>query len=122
MREKRRFIRFEIPIKAAYILQKEPKIEKIGTTKDICAGGIQLLTSEAIPVSSKIDIKLFIPEALNPAHLKGTVVWSKEVTAKKSLSYCAGIEFDKIEEDNKNTFLKFLCEMMYDKIGKKKIG
>jgi c-di-GMP-binding flagellar brake protein YcgR len=122
MREKRKLIRFEIPIKATYIIQKEPKLEKTGMTKDISAGGMQLLTSEALPVNGKIDIKLFLPEALNPVHFKGIVAWSKEIGIKKTLSYSAGVEFDKIEEDNKSTFLKFLCELLYEKIGKKKIG
>ena len=114
MREKRRFIRFDIALKTAYIVQKEPKIEKFGITKDISARGIQLLTSEKLESWNKVDLKLFIPEALNPAHIKGVIVWSKELAGGvEGYSYSAGIDFEKIEEDNKNTFLKFLCSLMY---------
>lgn len=120
MREKRRFIRFDISLKVHYIIQKEPKAEKTGITKDVCAGGIQLLTEEKLSTGSKIDLKIFIPEALNPAHLSGVVVWSREVSSGKKLSYGAGIEFGEIEEDNKNTFLRFLCDLLYRKTGKKK--
>lgn len=120
MREKRRFIRFEISLKVNYIVQKEPKTEKTGITKDVSAGGIQLLTEEQLSTGSRVDLKIFIPEALNPAHLNGIVMWSREVSAGKRLSYGAGIEFGEVEEDNKNTFLKFLCYLMYKKIGKQK--
>lgn len=113
MREKRRFIRFEIALKVAYIVRKEQKIEKFGTTRDISVQGIQLLTSDKIKPGDKLDLKIFLPEALNPAHIRGIAIWSKEQDAAKSHSYSAGIDFEKIEEDNKNTFLNFLCGLMY---------
>lgn len=120
MREKRRFIRFAIALKVAYIVQRDPKTEKLGTTKDVSAQGMQLLTSDKLELGDKVDLKIFVPEALNPAHMKGIVVWSRELDSQKSHSYNAGIDFGKIEEDNKNTFLKFLCDLMYSKIGDKK--
>jgi len=120
MREKRRFIRFDIVLKVAYIVQKELKTEKLGTTKNVSAQGMQLLTSDKLEQGDKVDLKIFVPEALNPAHMKGIVMWSKDPEPAKSHSYSAGIDFGKVEEDNKNTFLKFLCDLMYAKIGNKK--
>ncbi|MBU1913307.1 MAG: PilZ domain-containing protein [Candidatus Omnitrophica bacterium] len=120
MREKRRFIRFDIALKVSYIIRKDPKVEKIGTTKDVSAQGMQLLTGDKLEAGDKVDLKIFVPEALNPAHMKGIVVWSIESGPAKSHSYSSGIDFEKIEEDNKNTFLKFLCDLMYAKIGDKK--
>jgi len=120
MREKRRFIRFDIALKVSYIIQKDPRAEKIGTTKDVSAQGMQLLTGDKLEAGDKVDLKIFVPEALNPAHMKGIVVWSIESGPAKSHSYSSGIDFEKIEEDNKNTFLKFLCDLMYAKIGDKK--
>lgn len=122
MREKRRFIRFNIALKVNYILQKDPKTEKTGTTKDVSAGGIQLLTGEQLEAGNKVDLKIFLPEALNPVHLRGVVMWSKELGQGKGSthSHSAGVEFSRIEEDNKNTFLKFLCDLMYEKTGDKK--
>jgi len=120
MREKRRFIRFSIALKVAYIAQKDPKTEKLGTTKDVSAQGMQLLTSDKLEPGDKLDLKIFVPEALNPAHMKGIVVWSRELDSPKNHFYSAGIDFGKIEEDNKNTFLKFLCNLIYAKIGDKK--
>jgi len=120
MREKRRFIRFDIALKVSYIIQKDPKTEKIGTTRDISAQGMQLLTGDKLEVGDKVGLNIFVPEALNPAHMKGIVVWSRESGPAKSHSYSSGIDFEKIEEDNKNTFLKFLCDLMYAKVGDKK--
>ena len=118
MKEKRRFIRFEMASKVDYIVGKEPKVEKMGITKNVSAEGIQLLTEEKLDTGKKISFKMFTPEALNPAHLNGRILWSKEISKGEKLSYCSGIEFGKVEEDNKNTFLKYLCDLMYKKIGK----
>ena len=117
MREKRRLIRFGINLKVNYVIQKEQKAEKTGITKDVSAGGIQLLTEEKLNIGNKVELKIFTPEALNPVHMKGIVVWSNEISSGKNMSYANGIEFGKIEEDNKNTFLRFLCDLMYKKIG-----
>lgn len=119
MREKRRFIRFVITLKVNYYIQREPKVEKTGITRDVSVGGMQLLTEEKLETGSRVELRLIIPEALNPAHLAGTVLWSSEIAGEKKPSYAAGIEFGDIEEDNKNTFLRFLCDLMYGKIGKK---
>lgn len=119
MREKRRFIRFNISLKLNYTVQKEPRVEKTGMTKDVSAGGMQILTEEKLATGSRLGIRFFIPNAPNPAHLSAVVLWSKEAPGEKKLSYTAGVEFKGIEEDNKNTFLKFLCDLMYGKIGEK---
>jgi len=116
MKEKRNFIRFDIPLKVHYTVQGDPKIVKTGITKDVSAGGVQLLTEEKIDIGNKIDLTVFIPEALNPVHLAGIAVWVKEIRSEEKSRYCTGIEFTKIEEDNKNTFLKFLCNLMYKKM------
>lgn len=122
MREKRRFIRFDIALKVTYCIQKEPKIERTGITSDMSVGGIRLLTEEKLETGSRVEFMIFIPEALNPAHFAGIVLWSNESGGSKKPSYISGIEFGPIEEDNKNTFLKFLCDLMYRKTGAIKGG
>jgi len=120
MKEKRKLIRFSISLKVEYTVDREPNIIKKGKSKDISAGGIHLITEERLRTGSKLALKLFIPDALNPVHLNGTVLSSKEIEINRKLSYSENIEFGEIEEDNKNTFLKFLCNLMYGKIGKEK--
>ena len=56
MREKRRFIRFEIALKINYAIQTEPKIEKTGKTKDVSSGGMQLLTEERLEPGSRLGL------------------------------------------------------------------
>ena len=113
MREKRRFISFNVALETAYIVQKDPKIEKIGVTRDVSARGMQLLTNDKLEPGNEIYLKISVPKALNPAHIKGVVVWSREQDTAGNYPYSAGIDFKKIEEDNKNIFLRFLCSLMY---------
>lgn len=83
--------------------------------KDVSADGLRFETFDPdLKVSSILEIKLDIPNAANPAHAKGRVVWQKKVTLEDGAPVDCGIELVEIEEDNKNTFLKFLCDLIYD--------
>jgi len=119
MKESRRFLRFDVDLKVDYMIQREPKIERTGLTKDICAEGMQLLTEEKLQKGDKLEFKITLPEALNPVHLNGNVMWSKDLSPEQKFSCSAGVEFGEIEEDNKNTFLQYLCNLMYLKTGRK---
>ena len=42
------------------------------------------------------------------------MVWIKQLSLEDDAPYDIGIELTEIEEDNKNTFLKFLCDLIYN--------
>ncbi len=113
MKERRRFIRFETALKVRYIVQyQDPPVEKTGTTKNLTAEGIQVVTETPLSEGDSLELKIDLPKAPNPVHIYGSVVWSEESKTAEGSIYNSGIKFIKIEEDNKNTFLKFLCELM----------
>jgi hypothetical protein len=64
--------------------------------------------------SSVAELKLDLPGTQNPVHAKGIVVWKKKISLEDRSPYDVGIEFSEIEEDNKNTFLKFFCDHIYN--------
>jgi len=47
-------------------------------------------------------------------HAKGKVIWIKQLSLEDDAARDVGIELIEIEEDNKNTFLKFLCDLIYN--------
>lgn len=110
--EKRKFLRLNMPVEMEYVL---PGANKICTavTNDIAAGGLRFATNEQLQKDLNFEIKLKLPNVQNPVHASGRVAWLKKLTLEDSAPFDVGVEFLKIEEDNKNTFLKYLCDLIY---------
>lgn len=84
-------------------------------TKDLSAEGLRLESkTKDLKEGSILELKLEIYGANNPVHAKGKVVWKKRLSLEDNAPYDIGIELTGIEEDNKNTFLKFLCDLIYN--------
>ena len=111
--ERRRFVRLEAPVVVSYIAPRSDTMLH-ASTKNISADGIRFQTTDrSLKEADVIPLHLQIPQAANPVHAKGVVVWKKRISLEDGAPYDVGIEFAEIEEDNKNTFLRFLCDLMY---------
>ena len=111
--ERRRFIRIEGPIDISYVPQNSSTVRGI-TAKNISADGFRFETHDKdLNESGVIEMKINLPETANPVHAKGRVAWKKKISLEDRAPFDVGIEFTEIEEDNKNTFLKFLCDHIY---------
>ncbi|MDD5495554.1 MAG: PilZ domain-containing protein [Candidatus Omnitrophica bacterium] len=118
--ERRRYIRLQTPITISFAV---PETGKVYTTsvKNISADGLRFETRDKhLKESSEIEFKLDISAATNPVHAKGRVVWKKKLSLEDAAPFDVGIEFIEIENDNKNTFLKFLCDLIYNIVKEKK--
>ena len=112
--ERRRYVRLQTPIPIAYTVPQTGSVHTT-STKNISADGLRLETHDkTLKEGDLIELKLTIAGALNPVHAKGKVIWKKKMSLEDAAPFDCGIEFAEIEEDNKNTFLKFLCDLMYD--------
>lgn len=110
--EKRRYIRTAVSVSLLLRYEENNDVREIeATTKNISATGMLVKIDRKLPTDQKLDISFFTPNHPNPVHCKGKAVWSTAL-AKPGMYHC-GIEFTHIEEDNKNTFLKFLCDSIY---------
>ena len=111
--ERRKYIRLKAPVLVTYSFKGNNKIYQT-SAKDISADGIRIeSTSRAVPEPGEVEMKLEIPGAANPVHARGRIVWKKKLSLEDNAPFDVGIEFLEIEEDNKNTFLKFLCDVIY---------
>lgn len=112
--ERRRYIRLKTPISVTYTIPETGGVYST-VTKDISADGLRFESYEKdLNENGIIDIRLDISGAHNPVHVKGKVVWKKKLSLEDKAPYDVGVEFTEIEEDNKNTFLKFLCDLIYN--------
>jgi c-di-GMP-binding flagellar brake protein YcgR len=111
--ERRKYIRLKTPIPVTYTVPETGSVYN-AVTKDISADGLRFESrSKDIKSSGIVELKLDIPGSHNPVHAKGKVVWKKKLNLEDNASYDIGVELIEIEEDNKNTFLKFLCDLIY---------
>ena len=112
--ERRKYIRLRTPINISYTIPETGKICAT-VTKDISADGLRFETHDNdLRESAVIELRLEIPAAPNPVHAKGRIIWKRKLSLEDSAPFTVGIEFCEIEEDNKNTFLKFLCDLIYN--------
>ncbi len=112
--ERRRYIRLSKPININFTHSGKDKVLHT-VSKNVSAVGVGFETKEKLEPGSLLKLEIELPKAPNPVHVLGKVVWSKRVTLEDGSPHSAGIEFTKIEEDNKNTFLKYLCDITYTK-------
>ena len=112
--EKRKFIRLGVPVEIKYLNPAEANpVRRSATTKDISCDGLRFVSEQKINEGSALEMNLTIPGASNPVHVKGKTVWSKKTSSEDAAPFEVGFEFSEIEEDNKNTFLKYLCDILY---------
>jgi c-di-GMP-binding flagellar brake protein YcgR len=111
--ERRKYIRLKTPVSVTYTVQNTGIVHN-SVTKDMSADGLRLETkARDIEKGSVLELKLELYGANNPVHAKGKVIWIKELSLEDDSPCDIGIELTEIEEDNKNTFLKFLCDLIY---------
>lgn len=111
--ERRRYVRLDAPIDVAYTVPETGSVLN-SNTKNISADGLRFETlNKSIKESDILELKMVIKNAPNPVHAKAKVVWKQKVSLEDAAPYDLGLEFTEIEEDNKNTFLKFLCDLIY---------
>jgi len=76
---------------------------------------VTFLRSNSAYIANDIaELKIDIPNALSPVHAKAKVIWKRKLSTENGAPFDMGCEFTNIEEDNKNTFLKYFCDLLYE--------
>lgn len=112
--ERRSFIRLREPIGVTYSVPGQGKVYSV-TAEDISADGLRFRTKDKeLKEGDTLELKLDIPKVANPVHAKGRIIWKRKLSLEDNAPFDIGTELVEIEEDNKNTFLKFLCDLIYN--------
>ncbi|NQT22198.1 MAG: PilZ domain-containing protein [Candidatus Omnitrophica bacterium] len=109
--ERRKYLRIEVPLNLRIITESgdmdSPKV------KNISPLGIRFETKKQLKDGDHLELTLELPKAKNPVHIHGKIIWHKKTSLEDNASFDVGCEFIRIEEDNKNTFLKYFCDLIY---------
>ena len=99
MKERRKFIRFETELKAQYIsLDGKRDWEKCAVVSMGRKGiGVRFQLCEKVSIGSKIHLKIFVPEKVQPTIVEGVLKWIE----KRENAIFAGIESNEILDEMK---------------------
>lgn len=108
--ERRRYVRIEVPLK---VVVKGSGWEEDLFSKNISPIGIRFQNTHPVKSGSIVNMTLVVPTRKDPLKIKGKVMWQEKVSIEDNAPYDTGVEFIKIFEKDKNTLLKFLCDILY---------
>ncbi len=76
-----------------FFFSKKQYVEEFYPIVEISRGGVRFLGKKLFTISSKVSIKISIPEESSPLILKGKVRWTS-LNPAMSYKYQIGIQFD----------------------------
>lgn len=76
-----------------FFFSKKQYVEEFYPVVEISRGGVRFLGKKLFAISSKVSIKISIPEESSPLILKGRIRWTS-LNPAMSYKYQIGIQFD----------------------------
>lgn len=103
--ERRKFIRFDVPLKAGISVHVDAGTIHSCGTKDFSREGLRLVIHGlALPQGSNVEINVYLPDNSDPVLVKGKVVWSKNDKGKLE----AGLNIEAIDKGRKSDVLDYV--------------
>jgi uncharacterized protein (TIGR02266 family) len=86
---------------------KNPQLAFDSLTRDICAGGVFVITDHQLPLNSPIDLEIFFDGSEPAIHFRGRIAW---VNAGQVETFPPGfgVEFLEVEEQMMGRLLEDL--------------
>ena len=109
--ERRRFIRAEIPAKL--VVKGGSHTDEI-IAKNISPVGLGFEIGRELKDSEMLEVSLYLPSIDEPIALEGRVAWHNKVSREDDAPYDVGLEIVGVEDEKKNIFLKYLCDVLYE--------
>ena len=109
-KERRKFPRITVELIVRYKILSPAEQQFEGTTKNISGGGVCLVAREQYTSGTVMAMEIKFPHSINPAVVKGRVVWSKESGLGPSPAgrprFDNGIEFEEISDSDRQQIIK----------------
>jgi len=110
--ERRKFIRFDVPLKADISVHAYSDSVHSCGTKDFSREGLKLVVHGlALPQGSKVEGNVYLSNNSEPVLVKGKVVWAK--SNKEELE--AGLTIEDIDKGKKSDVLGYVYTEWYKK-------
>lgn len=107
MTERRKFLRFPANVTVEYRICRERELDGISSVKDLSREGIGFSVSKRLDRGTLLDMKLVLPQDVEPIYLTGEVAWSGELQERGDFGYIAGVKFFKINNLDRTRLLNY---------------
>lgn len=107
MQERRKFIRFNVPIEVRY-RAPQGAIEGSSLSRDFSREGIGLTLNERLAHGATLGLEMSIPGEIAPIIALGQVAWVKETGAERRDRFDAGIKLTRISPFDKSKLLEYV--------------
>ncbi|HEC69300.1 MAG TPA: PilZ domain-containing protein [Candidatus Omnitrophica bacterium] len=115
MEERRKFIRFDIPLKAEVVIKANIDSLQEGVTKDFSREGLRLILHNfSLGEEADIKLKIYIPGRKEPVEVKGQVAWSRANDA----NWEVGIKIKEIDKEAKSEILDYVYKAWREKLNR----
>ena len=106
MGEKRRFMRFNVFLKA---LCRSRESKKSVRVSDFSKEGIGLLSEESFNCGDEVEVEMMIPGDNVPVVIAGQIAWASGSTDGAN-AYKGGLKFNKIDNDDRSRILEYIYQ------------
>lgn len=109
--ERREFSRFNLLVDVAVTKKAAGSKEKLLMAKNISKGGICIIAYEELKPRDILELKIYLPDELEPVVVSGSVIWAKPFSVGQDPSgarYDAGIQFVDADEKTLAKLNKYL--------------
>ncbi|MGB2630155.1 MAG: PilZ domain-containing protein [Candidatus Omnitrophota bacterium] len=108
--ERRRYVRIEAPLKVK--LASGGKSYEV-TSKDISPVGVRLEIGEKLKEAEGLSLSVSLPDVAKPVRIKGKLVWQAKTSLEDKAPYDVGVEIVEVDDKDKSSFLKYVCDVLY---------
>ena len=115
--ERRRFIRAAVPLKV--IVKCDGREDEV-SVKNVSPVGVRFEIPQKLDEEKKLALSLYLPSVTDPISIDGKVAWQTKVSLEDLAPYDVGVEIVNIKDRDKNTFLKYLCDLLYGSVFKER--
>lgn len=119
MKERRKYIRFNAPLEAEYIIPSKVRMEGKTLTRDFSREGLRLVIGSELTKGMKISLKINLPDAKRPIHAIGELAWSKVLSSGKKVKLEVGAKLLEIDSSDKSEILDYVYNLWYKEQVKK---
>ena len=110
---KRKDERLTLPLIMSHCLPPSSKWSPPVMIDNISGGGLKFHSAKRLKSGAKFNAKIDLPNKLQPISINGKIIWCEKINSKKDPKkplYNIGVEFLKINNQDRHKFVSYLCE------------
>ena len=115
MEERRRFVRADARLDAAYTILPETTL-RAAVTNDVSGGGARLATDRVLAPGASLQMAIALPGREAPVNVVGEVAWSepRAMTTQEGRRQSAesGVRFAEISPNDRDTMMEFVARTL----------